>query len=284
MPDTTYLHPRPGRWGRFLTRWMTCRALLGLRRHLLSRLPFLVLRSDVRDVVYLNWLVDAEAMAHLVPPGVRLWQRDGQTLFTVLTYGHRHFGPALAGPLRRLFPSPLQSNWRLYVEGLPGGRPAASTVLFVRNVLDSTLYTFVTRLFSDALPSHLALRFEHRREGDRFETLITSGQGSAPGLRCDAKLAPLRTLPPAFAGLFPSWEAAVEHACVQHTAICPVAGTARIAQADIDLPIDLATVQPLDARVEPGGDGFLAGLVAGRPLWSFVVPATPFRVLGERLL
>lgn len=78
----------------------------------MARLPFLTLHSDVRDVVYVSWLVDAAAAQKLVPAGVTLWQRDGKTPFTVLTYRHGHFGPALPGPLRKLLPSPLQSNWR----------------------------------------------------------------------------------------------------------------------------------------------------------------------------
>lgn len=61
----------------------------------------------------------ARNLASVVPPGVSLIQKGGHTLLTVLTYRHGHFGPAFLGPLRKLLPSPLQSNWRVYLA--PGG-------------------------------------------------------------------------------------------------------------------------------------------------------------------
>ena len=61
----------------------------------------------------------ARNLASVVPPGVSLIQEGGHTLLTVLTYRHGHFGPAFLGPLRKLLPSPLQSNWRVYLA--PGG-------------------------------------------------------------------------------------------------------------------------------------------------------------------
>ena len=121
MHNNAFVYPGNGLVGGLINRLVASRILLRTRRALLSRLPFLKLASDVTDVVYCTWIVDVAAVAHLVPPRVTLAQRDGKTLFTVLTYARHHFGPALAGPLRRLFPSPLQSNWRLYVESLPDG-------------------------------------------------------------------------------------------------------------------------------------------------------------------
>ena len=147
-----FVAPRAGWSGRLLSWLLNCRALLRLRRRLLSHLPFPTLRSDVRDVVYLNWLVDVSKVAHLVPAGLRLWQHNGLTPLTVLTYRHGDFGPEAAGPMRWLFGSPLQSNWRLYLqddEGIP------ASVLFLSNIVDSTLYAAGARL-SDALPTHLA--------------------------------------------------------------------------------------------------------------------------------
>lgn len=121
----------------------------------MARLPFLTLHSDVRDVLYVSWLVDAAAAQKLVPAGVALWQRDGKTPFTVLTYRHGHFGPALPAPLRRLLPSPLQSNWRLYLDHTPPGAPAVPCVYFLKNIMASLPHALGTRLFSDILPTHL---------------------------------------------------------------------------------------------------------------------------------
>ena len=107
----------------------------------------------------------AAAARALVPPRMTLATREVRVLLTVLSYRHGHFGPALAGPLRRLFPSPLQSNWRLYVDALDGAPLPAPTVFFLANVFDGALYALGTRLFSDALPSHLARRFSLACDG-----------------------------------------------------------------------------------------------------------------------
>ena len=81
-------------------------------------LPPPTLVSDIRDVVYVNYLVDAERLEPLVPEGLRLQRLGPQrqyALFTFLTYRHGHFGPALLGRFRRHLPSPIQSNWRIHV-------------------------------------------------------------------------------------------------------------------------------------------------------------------------
>ncbi|MDN7424735.1 hypothetical protein [Burkholderia sp. AU45388] len=93
----------------------------------------------------------------------------------------------LAGRLRRVFPSPLQSNWRLYVDTLPDGAPAERTVLFVKNVFDHPLYALGSRLFSDALPSHLARPFTHTARDGRYDTRLAGSGGSAPDFRCTAE-------------------------------------------------------------------------------------------------
>jgi hypothetical protein len=131
----SFVAPRASWAGIVLSRLLNCRALLRLRRRLFSRLPFPTLRSDVRDVIYLNWMVDAARVAHLVPAGLQVWQREGLTPLTVLTYRHGDFGLEAAGPLRRLFGSPLQSNWRLYLQEADG---VPASVLFLSNIVDST--------------------------------------------------------------------------------------------------------------------------------------------------
>jgi hypothetical protein len=82
-----------------------------VRQAILSRLPFLPLHSDVRDVVYVSWLVDAQLPPQqLLPAGVSLWQRDGKTPFTVLTYRHGHFGPSCRGRCAACCPRPCKAT------------------------------------------------------------------------------------------------------------------------------------------------------------------------------
>ncbi|WP_426164062.1 DUF2071 domain-containing protein [Pseudoduganella sp. R-34] len=267
-----YIHPTPGLPGRLLARLANSRRIASARRAVFSRLPFLTLESDVRDVVYLTWMMDAATAQAMVPAGVRLWQRNGLTPFSVLTYRHGHFGPALAGATRRLMPSPLQSNWRFYLEE-PG------KVYFVRNIMDSTLHALGTRIFSDILPTHLPARFVHARDGDEYSTSIEPGAGSAPLLKARTRVRAQRALPPGLAGAFANWDEAVGFLACQHMAMIEVPGTGRMAESEISLPIPLDEVLPLEAE---SVNCPMAGADAGSP-FCFAVPRVKFRVLSESL-
>jgi hypothetical protein len=248
-----------------------------------SLLPFVPLASDVEDVVYLTWIVPVERIQRFVPPGVAVIERAGLTLFTVLTYRHRHFGAKWLGPLRRLCPSPLQGNWRLYVQALPNGSAPQRTVLFLRNVFDNPAYVLGSRLASDALPSHLPLRFAHERRGDGYETVLDPGVGSAPALASKVERAATRTLPAGFDRFFATWAGAVRFLCLQESAIAAIDGERGIAQAGISLPIDLDTVLPLRS-VEVAGAGFLQDVGAVGAPFCFAVPKVRFEVLWERVI
>jgi len=267
-----YVHPTPGVTGRLLARLANSRRIATARRAVFSHLPFLTLESDVRDVVYLTWMMDATTAQAMVPEGVRLWQRNGLTPFSILTYRHGHFGPTLAGPARRLMPSPLQSNWRFYLED-PG------KVYFVRNVMDSTLHALGTRIFSDILPTHLPARFVHARHGEAYTTAIDPGAGSAPLLEAQTRVSSRRELPAGLAGNFASWDEAVGFLAFQHMAMIEVPGLGRMAESEISLPISLDEVLPLEAQSVTCP---MAGADAGSP-FCFAVPRVQFRVLSESL-
>lgn len=269
------------------------RRLARLRHAVFKRPPFPTLRSDVVDVVYLTWLVDAAAARALLPPGLpglRLWERDGLTPFTVLTYRHGHFGPALAGSMRRLFPSPLQSNWRLYLDTPLSGTALdiapARSVWFLDNLMDSALYVAGTRLFSDIMDTRLPARFAHARADGTYITAIEPARAGAAALHSTLAPAPQAALPPAFARLFGSWDDAVELLACQDGALAWSARLEALVLARIDLPVALDEVRPL---VVPQGAeaptcSRLAQLApAGDPL-CFLVPRVPFAVLGERVL
>lgn len=257
----------------------------------MQRLPFMRLRSDVADVVYLNWVVDVDAIRGWSPDGVKVWQREGKTLLTILTYRHRHFGPAVAGGLRHWFGSPRQTNWRLYVERVDGA-PADGTVLFIQNTVDSALYACGIRLFSDALPVHLAGRFEHdvnEAEG-RFATVVTANGGSATPWRCAGRMVEHHV---GFDGegdgtcaaLLGELQQGLSFTCLQHRAVTEVAAVngepARLAQSDIHLPIDVSAVVPL--QVDEFDCPWLAPVIGHRQPWAFLVREVPFEVLSESL-
>lgn len=282
MSFLRYASPSPGLAGRWQDRLANAAPLKRLCRATLGRLPFPVLESDVRDVVYANWIVPVVAVAGHVPPGVTIVEADGMTILTVLTYRHGHFGPVLAGPLRRWFPSPLQSNWRLYVRSIDGTPPPVPTVLFLANIFDTAIHALGTRLFSDVMVAHHGHDFVHRCAADGWTSRVDPG-GSAADWALEGCTSPVAELPPAFAPFFPDHRTALDMLCLQDAAIAPVADIDALAWADIDLPIDATSVVPLDVTAfRPGA--VLRSLGAIATPFCFRVPTVRFRALSERII
>ncbi|MGK5073672.1 DUF2071 domain-containing protein [Janthinobacterium sp. ZB1P44] len=282
MQDNTYRHPRAGWPGRVFAALANCTRFANARQAILSRLPFLPLHSDVRDVVYVSWQVDADAAQRLLPAGVTLWQRDGKTPFTVLTYRHGHFGPALLGPLRRLLPSPLQSNWRLYLERTPAGAPDVPCVVFLKNIMASLPHALGTRLFSDILPTHLAANMTLEVSATQARCSIASGAGSAPALDVQAAITAEHDLDADWQQLFGNWRDAVAFLAFQDAAIAPVPRNGKLVFGEIDLPVDVDQVQALTAS--RADCGLLGQLPPMSKPFAFLVPEVPFKALSERLL
>lgn len=283
MENNRFIYPRSGPFGKLLNLIANSAFIASVRRAMLSRLPFLKLESDVVNIVYLNWVIPKSLAMAQVPAGVELAEKEGKTIFTVLTYVHGHFGPVGLGPLRKAMPSPLQSNWRLYVSSFAGQGPCKATVLFIKNIFNNPLYALGSRLFSDALPSHVAASFQHEHEESKYITDIRSGIGSSPELSAAVVATDQRQLPPEFRPFFNSWQEAILNLCQQESAICKVEGAGYLAQAGIELPIDLSTVIPAVVDRLSVGE-YLENLGAVEAPFCFVVPSVKFRVLWEHIV
>ena len=276
-----YRHPSDTLFGRMLPRLLHAPRWTRLRRALSRRWPMPALVSDVRDVVYVSWWVDVRH-APMPPPGHHYVVHAGRTPYTILSYRHGHFGPALAGPLRSLMPSPRQSNWRWYLrrDDDPDG---ATVVLFDRNVMDQLAFVAGARAFSDAMQPHLASRFEHLQQADGGgHTLIEGGRGSAPALRLqwqaaadwqDAQWSAAFAGQQALLRLLTCQDEAIARTCDRHWA------STRIA-----LPVDVSSLRPLRLLGELRCPRLQAMGVALEQGLAFHLPRVPFRVVSERLL
>nr|WP_199065785.1 hypothetical protein [Chromobacterium sp. ASV5] len=284
MESNRYVHPHPGFVAWFAERIANSSRLRALRRKTIGKLPFPVLASDVVNVVYATWLVDADRARRLAPAHAELWEANGLTPFTILTYQHRHFGLKAAGPFRKLFPSPLQSNWRLYLASPLPGAPDCPTVAFVKNILDSTLYALSTRVFSDALPSHLSLDFSLAVGDAGASIAIRADAGSAPRFAAQFERSHSKTLPSAFAPFAASWESAVSRLASQDAAVVPVHEIAQTALAKISLPLDLSSIEPLWLRQGTLQCPLLRELGAKEEPLCFLLPSVYFQALSEQLL
>jgi hypothetical protein len=267
--------PRGGAIGRVENGLANSRLL----RALGEWLPTPALVSDITEVVYVNYLVEADRLLPRVPAGLAL-QRLGPAgryaMFSILTYRHGHFGPAAAGFLRRFFPSPIQSNWRLYVFDPQTQRPG---VLFLSTAIDNTFYALVARWLVDGVPMHRVHRARITRQGEAIQQCLDPGAGSGPDLLVDLKRGDGEPeLPSAWRECFENWPALLAYVVPQNRAWSVQPWHGQVTRQEIDLAIPLASCRPLEGRVRSRAAGAIVG--EARPL-CFGVPAVQFRFYDE---
>ncbi len=250
-----------------------------------------VMQSDIEDVVYLNWFVPTERVASLVPAPLRVHSIDGFTVISLLTYRHGGFGPALLGPLRRFFPSPVQSNWRLYTEPEHDGAER-DAVYFFKAQLASDVLVAGSRLGADGLPAHRPAVARHERAGATVTTHLESGGGSAPGLHsvvsevdaCEVDASEVdgrdvggRAVAQHVERALGDWDAVVRYLVPQNRGVNVVHGD--VISSRIDIPVRLDQVRP--ARIDVLSCPFLDEITAGCVPFAFVAPRVAFAALGE---
>jgi hypothetical protein len=267
-----FRHPRSGLAGRALQILAESRFL----RALGELLPIVAFRSDITDVVYVNYLVSASRLAPLVPRGLSLQllgARGDRALFTFLTYRHGHFGPGLLGPLRRLLPSPVQSNWRIHVFD-----PVTEQrgVHFLTTAISMTAHALGARLLSEGMPMHVLARGEVRRGDDgAVDVELDPGSGSAP----DASIhlvpeAAEPALTPAFSEVFASYRDLLAYCVPQDRAMDTQPWRDTVSRQEIALGIPLEACEPLRGEVRSRAAEAIAGDAA--PL-CFRVARVAFR-------
>jgi hypothetical protein len=244
-------------------------------RRLAEWMPAPALVSDIRDVVYVNYLVEADRLEPLVPDGLEL-QRLGPggryALFTFLTYRHGHFGPRAFGPIRRLLPSPVQSNWRIHVTDPQTGRRG---VYFVSTVISSTPHALAGRLLSEGVPMHVPRRARLSRDDDgTLHLLIDPGGGTAPDVRATLRPSDDRSLPPPWSDCFGDWFGFLGYCVPQDRALSSQPWYGRVTRQEIELGIPLESCRRLEGDVESAAARGIVG--EAQPL-CFHVPAVTFR-------
>jgi hypothetical protein len=257
-------HHSSGLFGRALDAVANSRVV----RALAEWAPVPAFRSDITDVIYVNYLVEAERLEAYVPAGLEL-QRVGPggryALFTFLTYRHGHFGPALLGPLRRLMPSPVHSNWRTYVRDPRSGKEG---IYFVTNAIASTMHALGARLFSEGMPMHTLARGELRANADgTFDVHLDPDGGS--GVHVEGTFRPGEpVLPPPFSECWRSYRDFLAYVVPQDRAFSSQPWYGQMTRQEIALGIPLESCEPL------------TGQVVSRSVVGYVAKARPvcFRV------
>jgi hypothetical protein len=242
-------------------------------------LPSPTLVSDITNVIYVNYLADAEGLAPLVPPGLELQRLgpDGRyALFSVLTYRHGHFGPRMLGPLRRLLPSPTQSNWRIHVRD---PRTGIEGIYFVKTAISSFPHALAARHLSEGVSMHVpkALEVEARGDGG-FRIRIDPGEGSAPDIEAELRPVDKPAWPAPWSECFADFREFLAYCVPQDRAMSSQPWRGRITRQEIQLNIPLDDCRPLAGSV---ASQTAAGLVGYTAPVCFLVPRVAFRYEGE---
>jgi hypothetical protein len=254
--DAPWRHPRTGLLGRALDTLANSRVAGAF----LEPLPSFAMVSDITDVVYVNYLLPAETLLPLVPPGLelqRLGPRKEYALFTFLTYRHGHFGFRLLGPLRRLMPSPVQTNWRIHVTD---PRTGAQGIFFVTNAITHTLQALGARLLTEGMPMHVLRSGDVRRDPDgAIHLSLDPGKGSAPDAEATLSPATEPTFEGPWKACFGSFRDFLAYCIPQDRALStqPSAGTVTRQEIDLGIPLDIC--EPLTGQVRSRAARAIAG-------------------------
>lgn len=225
------------------------------------------LRSDINAAVYVNWLVPTSALATHIPPPLELQTvgaSEKHAVVTVVVFRHGHFGFRFLGPLRRLAPSPIQSNWRTYVRNPGTGRRG---VFFLTTTVSNLLYTLMARLTADNVPMHRPRRSRiETRPSGTVTVLLQGGRGGTPDLAGQWQETPVPPGGPWALG-FRDWDAMLGHIVPQERSLAVRNG--RVVRLDLELEIPLGHLRPLRGQVRTT---FLTPLVGNLPSWAFWTP------------
>lgn len=268
-------HPDGGLLGR-LADFVANSRVLGA---LVEPAPVPVMVSDIRDVIYVNYVVEAARVEHLVPEGLELQRLgpDGRyALFTWLTFRHGHFGFAFMGPLRRLLPSPVQTNWRIHVRDPRSGRQG---ITFLTNAVDVTPPAIAARLTTEAMPMHvLSEAILTRGDDGSIRLRLDPGGGSAPDAECSLRPVEKPVFEGPWRACWPDFDAFLRYCVPQDRALSSQPWLDRVTSHEIHLGIDPAVCVALDGVVRSRRAAEFVG--DARPV-CFRVPAVSFVFASE---
>lgn len=246
----------------------------------LEPLPEAEMRSEISNVVYVSYVVPAERALAFVPEGLELQRLgpDGKwALFTFLTFQHHAFGFAFLGPLRKLMPSPVQTNWRVHVRDPHTNHQG---IYFLTNAVSNTAQALAARLTTEGMPMHVLGQGSIERTEDGAVTVkLDPGGGTAPDARIDlvpAKSAPVLEGP--WKECWSDFREFLAYCVPQDRAMSSQPLRGRVSRQEIQLGIPLDACEPMEGTVVSRAAEAIAG--DAKPL-CFRVAKVTFRFTVE---
>lgn len=266
--------------------------ILQFRRFLYRYLPFLRMESHATDTVYMSWLVDIEKVQDRFPPNVKLWEKNGKTIFSILFYQHHHFGLHCFKKARRLFPSPKQSNWRFYLaEDI-----ISNGVIFEQIVVDNLLYVIGGRLLSDEMPAQYDPSLQHRVQKKLPESQAECSDMSEMAINIEASISiddlyrldvsliqkGDHDIPASWKLFFKSWHEALTYFVPKtHVWVECVDDPKKLSQANIQVDTDFNTIKSLKIKTIECPLLREFGITKEDEVLCLFIPHLDFHVLDE---
>ena len=276
-----FIYPRKTVYGSFLNRVLNNSFFIQIKRLLFYPVTQMQLTSDITNVVYLNWMVPATSIQHLVPKDVKLLSYSGNVMLTVLTYKHGNFRLAFFSRFKKIFASPVQSNWRFYIENTQDFGILQPAVFFIKNCIDGHAYALGSRIVSSILQTHLPHNFTHICDEKSIITEIQSGCGNAPDLYTEVRVADSWNIPAAFNAVSSDQNKLIEMICNQDAAVAaqPEAGVYAI--GNIELKFQIEEIQPLKISVLESA--WLKEIIQDAECFAFLMPNVTFITQKEKI-
>jgi hypothetical protein len=169
-----------------------------------------------------------------------------------------------------LLPSPVQSNWRIYVRDPRSGKIG---IYFVSTAISSTPHALAARLLSEGIPMHALAAGSVQVAGDgAVRVRLDPGQGSGPDL--EAELRPgSADLPAPFDVCWKSYRDFLDYSVTQDRALSSQPWYGRVTRQEIRLGIPLEVCEPLAGSVR---SRTAEGLLGPAVCVSFRVPRVSF--------
>lgn len=268
-------YPNNGLFGRILEVPANSRLVSAF----LEPLPDPAMLSDIKHVVYVNYLVPAEKLLPLVPHGLQLQRLgpDGRyALFTFLTYNHGNFGFRVLGPLRRFMPSPVQTNWRIHVENPQTGHKG---IYFLTNAITHPLQALGARLLAEGMPMHVLSDGEVRQdEHGKLHVFLDPGTGSAPDVQATLEPASALEWSGAWKECFGNYQEFLAYCVPQDRALSTQPWANEVTRHEIQLGIPLEQCLPLSGSVQSRA---VMALIGNAEPICFYVSSVAFRFEEE---
>ncbi|WP_196886449.1 DUF2071 domain-containing protein [Aureivirga sp. CE67] len=274
-----FKYPKKNLFGSILNSVLNNSSFIKTKENLNTPFSKICYQSDVKNVTYYNWLLPFEDIKHLIPKNLELETYNGKVLFTILNYNHGNLRPRTLNSIKSIFGSPNQSNWRFYLKNttLFDEKP---TVLFLSNIMNSSFYTFGSRVFSNILQTHLPLKFEHYLENNHFFTKIDSGYSYAPSINFQSEIAENWKIPEAYQKIAKNKDELLNKICVQDYAITELKD--KLCVSEINLDFDIKQIKPLKIKTLESKE--LNSFIKNQDCFAFTIPNLTLRTLNEKIL